>query len=135
LTSVENLAGFDNPEVSLESKTLSGLVRSDQLSIQQIVLAVRNAGSQYDARLVIAPGARPSAEALDKFRSEAGKLGARAVSEPDAHQKLLVTFDLKRTTRLDDLLKAAVDSGIDLAKDRDILFRRSVQASCPSASI
>ncbi|MBA3725023.1 MAG: hypothetical protein H0W86_00890 [Armatimonadetes bacterium] len=120
MTSVETLEGFDKPEVNLESKTLTGLVRADKLSIQQIVRAVKKAGGQYDARLVIAAGAKPSAEALDRFRSQAGKLGVRAVSEPDADHKLLVTFDLNKETRLDDILKAAVESGIDLTITSDI---------------
>ncbi|MGI8924464.1 MAG: hypothetical protein ACR2HJ_10575 [Fimbriimonadales bacterium] len=116
MTSVEKIEGFDKPEVDIESKTLSGMVRADKLSIQQIILAVKEAGSQYDARLVITSSAKPSPEALEKFRSRAGNLGVRAVSEPDGDNRFLVTFDLKKKTRLDGLLKAAAVSGIDLAK-------------------
>ncbi|MBA3726803.1 MAG: hypothetical protein H0W86_10210 [Armatimonadetes bacterium] len=88
-------------------------MQPDKLSIQQILRAVKQAGGQYDARLVISARARPPAEALDKFRARAAKLGARAVSEPDADHRLLVTFDRKKETRLDDILKAAFECGVD----------------------
>ncbi|MBA3725915.1 MAG: hypothetical protein H0W86_05560, partial [Armatimonadetes bacterium] len=88
MTSVENIDGFEGPEVALESKTLTGLVRADKLSVKHILRAVKRAGSQYDARLLITSGAKPSPEALDKFRSRAGKLGVRPVSEPDGDNRL-----------------------------------------------
>ncbi|HET6644112.1 MAG TPA: hypothetical protein VFG65_01290 [Fimbriimonadales bacterium] len=114
MTSVQDLSGIEEPKVDLDAKTLAAGIDPEKLSLQAIVSAIRGEENTYDARLIIALAEKPSAADLDAFREAAIEQGVRAVSEPDKKFRLLLTFHMDATTRLDSLLSAAKAKGLVL---------------------
>jgi hypothetical protein len=108
LLKVDGLTGLT---LQLEPPTAHFRFDKDKLSMQDLVKAVRAAGSEYDARLIVQSSA-PADTLGPALRSVKG---VRSPGFPDKHGIWLITFFLDQTTSFSDLEAAASTVGAKLA--------------------
>jgi hypothetical protein len=102
-------------EVALKPPTARFSVDFSKASLQDIVLAVRKAGRQFDGKLILQQDPKLSEAVLERLDKALEAVpGVKNTGAPDEKGFRVITFDLKRKTTLDQLLKASRSVGVTL---------------------
>jgi len=110
-SSLLKVDGLTNLTLQLEPPTAHFRFDEDKLTMQDLVKAVRAAGSEYDARLIVQSSA-PADKLGVALRSVKG---VRSPGFPDKNGIWLITFFLDQKTSYSDLETAATSVGAKLA--------------------
>ena len=114
-SSVAKVPTIKNLELSLKPAVAKFNVDFAKASLQDIVLAVRKAGKQFDGKLLLEEDPKLSQAKLDALdKALEAVAGVKNTGAPDEHGRREITLDLKRKTTLADLLKASRAVGVEL---------------------
>lgn len=90
-------------------------LNTDQVSMQDVVLAIRKAGGAFDAKLLLHEDPKLDDAMLNKIDAALLKVeGVKNTGWPDEHGDRVITFDVKKKTHYGDVLKAAKAIGVEL---------------------
>jgi copper chaperone CopZ len=104
---LEKVEGLDKLELQLNPPLARFQFDPSKLTLQDLVGAVKKAGSKYDARLLI----RTSGDEDAVTKSLGSVAGLRSAGIPDRDGTRLVSFEPEGKTYLADLVKAVEKAG------------------------
>jgi hypothetical protein len=114
-SALSKLPTIEGLDLQLKPPIARFKVSTDKVALQEIVLAVRGAGRSFDAKLYVEEDLGLSdkvLESLDKAISAVP--GVKNSGAPDERGRREITLDVKKRTRLNDVLSAARSAGVEL---------------------
>ena len=103
-------------QISLEEMTLRARIAPDSVVLQDIVKGIRRGGEKFDGRLVLQIlRPKPTPQAVDKLRMALAAVpGVRQAGFPDSKGRILVSFNLEKSTKIGSVEQAAKAAGFEL---------------------
>jgi len=115
-SALSKLPGIKGLALQLSPPFAQFKIDTAKTSMQDIVVAIRSAGAQFDGKLDVAETPNLPDSTLDKLDAALTAVkGIKNTGYPDEHGDRVLTFDLKQKTMLADILRAAKSVGIELA--------------------